>query len=69
MSTASKVAEDKLNHPWKLCPVNRCLWKTGDGSYCPRHKQHKAMEIKGESNEETTEQQAAPGNTQDCAQA
>ena len=38
MSTASKVAEDKLNHPWKFCPANRCLWKTGDGSYCPKHK-------------------------------
>ena len=38
MSTASKVAEDKLNHPYKFCPVRRCLWKTGDGSYCPRHE-------------------------------
>lgn len=36
MSTASKVAEDKLNHPHKFCPVSRCLWRTG-GAYCPRH--------------------------------
>ncbi|MGA2886216.1 MAG: hypothetical protein ABSE80_13895 [Halobacteriota archaeon] len=38
MSTASKVAEDKLNHPHKFCPAQKCLWKTGDGSYCPKHK-------------------------------
>jgi hypothetical protein len=35
-STAKRVREDKLNHPHKFCPA--CLWKTMDGSYCPRHK-------------------------------
>ena len=52
MSTASKVAEDKLNHPWKFCPVKRCLWKTGDGSYCPRHINivGPLYQLKGENN-------------------
>jgi hypothetical protein len=38
MSTASKVAEHKAKHPERYCPKERCLWHTGDGSYCPRHK-------------------------------
>ena len=35
---AAKVAADKAENPDKFCPVKRCLWKTGDGTHCPRHK-------------------------------
>lgn len=38
---AAKVAANKEKHPEKYCPVKRCLWHTGDGSYCPRHKKEK----------------------------
>ena len=34
---AAKVAADKLEHP-ERCPERHCLWRTGDGSYCPRHR-------------------------------
>ena len=37
MSTASKVAAYKEAHPEVFCPESRCLWRTGDGSPCPRH--------------------------------
>lgn len=37
MSTASEVARAKEKHPEKYCPHKRCLWRTGDGSFCPRH--------------------------------
>lgn len=33
-----KVALDKEANPSKYCPARKCLWKTFDGSYCPRHK-------------------------------
>jgi len=33
----AKVAADKLVHPDRYCPAPRCLWRTGDGSRCPRH--------------------------------
>ena len=36
-STASKVAENKRQHPEYYCPVPRCLWRTGGGR-CPRHQ-------------------------------
>lgn len=36
--TAAKIAADKELHPEKYCPQPRCLWRTGDGSRCPRHK-------------------------------
>ena len=38
MSTAAKVAQDKAKHPEKFCPAPRCLWRTGTGEVCPRHK-------------------------------
>jgi hypothetical protein len=38
MSTAAKVAANKEKHPELYCPKKRCLWRTGDGTYCPRHK-------------------------------
>jgi len=34
---AASVAKSKERNPEKFCPVNRCLWRTGDGSRCPRH--------------------------------
>lgn len=34
---AARVAADKEKHPEKYCPARRCLWRTGDGSKCPRH--------------------------------
>lgn len=37
MSTASKVAANKLKHPELYCPHPRCLWRTGGGR-CPRHQ-------------------------------
>jgi len=37
MSTASKVAAYKERYPEVFCPEPRCLWRTGDGSPCPRH--------------------------------
>jgi hypothetical protein len=36
-SPAADVAKDKLAHPERYCPEPRCLWRTGDGSPCPRH--------------------------------
>jgi len=32
-----KVALDKEKNPKLYCPTRKCLWKTGDGSLCPRH--------------------------------
>lgn len=37
MRIAARVAQDKREHPEKFCPIDRCLWRTGDGSRCPRH--------------------------------
>ncbi len=37
MNIQAKVALDKERHPERYCPVRRCLWRTGDGSHCPRH--------------------------------
>lgn len=37
MGIQAKVAQDKEREPEKFCPVRRCLWRTGDGSRCPRH--------------------------------
>lgn len=37
MSTASKVAQAKLDHPEDFCPHPRCLWRTS-GGFCPRHE-------------------------------
>ena len=37
MSTASKVAQHKEDHPKLYCLAPRCLWRT-DERYCPRHK-------------------------------
>ena len=34
----AQVAKDKLEHPERYCPEPRCLWRTGDGDYCPRHE-------------------------------
>lgn len=39
MNTAAKVAKHKAEHPEMYCPHKRCLWRTGDGSHCPRHKE------------------------------
>lgn len=38
MRIAARVAQDKALHPERFCPVPRCLWRTGDGSRCPRHQ-------------------------------
>jgi len=35
--TAANVAGQKRKHPENFCPTRDCLWRTGDGSYCPRH--------------------------------
>ncbi len=32
-----KVALDKEKNPELYCPTRKCLWKTFDGSKCPRH--------------------------------
>lgn len=32
-----KVALDKEANPDLYCPTRKCLWKTFDGSKCPRH--------------------------------
>jgi hypothetical protein len=45
MSTASKVAARKLEHPELYCPSPRCLWRTG-GGYCPRHAESTEVESK-----------------------
>ncbi len=37
-SVAAKVASLKRLHPERYCPVRGCLWRTGDGALCPRHK-------------------------------
>lgn len=37
MRIAARVAIEKQEHPERFCPVHRCLWKTGDGTRCPRH--------------------------------
>ena len=38
MSTASKVAQAKIDHPEDFCPTPRCLWRTfGHYTPCPRH--------------------------------
>ena len=36
MSTASKVAQHKEDHPDWYCIAKRCLWFTGRGK-CPKH--------------------------------
>jgi len=36
-SPAASVALDKQRKPERYCPAIRCLWRTGDGTYCPRH--------------------------------
>lgn len=36
-SVAAAVRKSKEKNPEKFCPYPRCLWRTGDGSYCPRH--------------------------------
>lgn len=36
MSTASKVAQAKIDHPEDFCPHPRCLWRTFGGR-CIRH--------------------------------
>lgn len=33
----ANVAQAKERQPELYCPERRCLWRTGDGSYCPRH--------------------------------
>ncbi len=35
---AASVRKSKEAHPEKFCPVPNCLWRTGDGSKCPKHK-------------------------------
>lgn len=37
MGIAATVAKRKKKNPEKFCPARRCLWRTGDGSRCPRH--------------------------------
>jgi hypothetical protein len=37
-SVAKSVREQKEQHPERFCPERRCLWKTGDGSRCLRHR-------------------------------
>ena len=32
-----QVAKEKEKNPNLFCPTRKCLWKTFDGSYCPRH--------------------------------
>lgn len=32
---SARVTKEK--HPEFYCPVTRCLWRTGDGSRCPKH--------------------------------
>ena len=41
-SVARSVREAKEKYPERYCPTPGCLWRTGDGSYCPRH--YKQME-------------------------
>jgi hypothetical protein len=36
-SVAASVAKSKEAHPEQFCPSQRCLWRTGNGSRCPRH--------------------------------
>ena len=36
-SIQANVALHKQEHPELYCPTHRCLWRTGDGSHCPRH--------------------------------
>ncbi len=36
-SVAKAARERKEKHPDLYCPATRCLWRTGDGSRCPRH--------------------------------
>ncbi len=40
-SVAASVRKSKEAHPDKFCPVPTCLWRTGDGSKCPKHKEAK----------------------------
>jgi len=42
-SVAKSVREHKELHPELYCP--KCLWRTGDGSYCPRHHPHRLVEF------------------------
>jgi hypothetical protein len=51
-SVAANVAQHKENHPELYCPVRRCLWRTGDGSNCPRHKS--LVEVRDEGARLTT---------------
>jgi len=34
---AASVRKSKEAHPERFCPVKDCLWRTGDGSRCPKH--------------------------------
>jgi len=42
---AAQVAAEKQEHPERFCPVKKCLWRTGDGSRCPRHVEYAAMPV------------------------
>ncbi len=33
----ARAAKTKEAHPERYCPAPKCLWRTGDGSPCPRH--------------------------------
>ena len=37
-NTAQKARKNKEAHPEFYCPDKKCLWRTGDGSRCPRHR-------------------------------
>jgi hypothetical protein len=44
-SAAKAARERKAAHPELYCPVARCLWRTGDGSRCPKHPAPLAVEL------------------------
>jgi DNA-directed RNA polymerase specialized sigma24 family protein len=48
MRIAAQVARDKELHPERFCPAHRCLWRTGDGSRCPRHQTREVVEVTNE---------------------
>lgn len=42
---AKRVREHKERRPELYCPAPRCLWRTGDGSRCPRHPARKENHV------------------------
>ena len=48
MNIQARVALDKERHPERFCPTHRCLWRTGDGTACPRHYREATREVWGD---------------------